>query len=116
MSKRKTNPTLARALAPEDVRRGLYVAVLAEVWQFVLVPCDSALSHRPAVHDVALRPWLDAVEPLKVVDVCMPFAAARRPDRTTTVLDLRRLRLARLDDGFARRTRRLMRSRRASMP
>lgn len=110
MSKQTPSPTLARALAPEEIRPGSYVAVLHYVCQWL--PCASLedpLQRRTEPFRIAFVPFKRPV-PLKVIDVCVPFVLVKRPDRTERVIDVRRYRLAGLDTRFARRARKALRA------
>jgi hypothetical protein len=94
--------TLARALAPEDVRPGDYVAVLDEVVEFPSwYWCDEpVLTGREEVVRVRYTPRDDAL-PMKVRAVCLPFVLVREPCGRERTLDVRRCRLARLHSDFA---------------
>ena len=97
MNHKKTS--LASLLAPEDIRRGHYVAVLNEIEQWF--PCCS-VSGKPEPVNVRTIPT-DEIELLKVIEICLPFVTVRKADGSLVTLDVRRHELARLDDGYARR-------------
>ncbi len=97
MSRKKTS--LARPLAPEDIRRGHYVAVLNEIEQWFPFCC---LTGKPEPYNVRTVPT-DEIVVLKVFEICLPFVTVRRADGSLVTLDVRRHELARLDDGYARR-------------
>lgn len=99
-------PSLATAIAPEDLRRGDYVAVLNVILQLVPFCLDSFSRVEPV--PVRLLPFEDP-EPLEVLDICLPFVSVRKPSREVVTLDLRRHELARLDDAYARRVARQVR-------
>jgi hypothetical protein len=103
MALNEINPTLARVLRPEDVRHGMYVAVLYRICEFLPLSC--ADPHLGVPEPVRLRwlPW-DGARPLRVRDVCLPFVLVRPAKGKSEVLDLRRVQLAKLDPDFARRT------------
>jgi hypothetical protein len=105
-------PSLAQAVAPEDLRGGDHVAVLNEIHEFVV--CFDPYRGVERV-PVRLMPF-DNPEPLKVIDVCLPFVSVRRPSGAVRVVDVRRSELARLDAGFARRLSRKLAARRKSHP
>ncbi|MCP3902870.1 MAG: hypothetical protein GY715_04465 [Planctomycetes bacterium] len=112
MASSTLDSTLARVLRPEDVRPGIYVAVLYRIIEFLPTSCLE--DHRLGVpQPVRLRwlPW-DGGAPLKVKDVCLPFVLVRPPKGRRQVLDVRRVELARLDSGFARRATAELRRRR----
>ena len=95
--------TLAKPLAPEDVRAGDYVAVLdvEHEWAAASWWCDPPVGAEPVVR-VRFRPS-EATAPLRVVDACLPFVFVEPPKGEPRTLDLRSVRLARLDRGYARR-------------
>ena len=101
---RKAAPkaTLARTLAPEEIRAGDHVAILYEI---VEVPSwywcgDSTLASREEVVRIRYTPREDAV-PLKVSSVCLPFVLVVEPRGGQRTLDVRRCRIARLDGSYA---------------
>ncbi|MEQ8846850.1 hypothetical protein [Botrimarina sp.] len=101
--------SLAKPLAPEDVRAGDYVAVLDEELQWCAANwyCDPPPHGERVIH-VRLRPR-EAAPPLRVLDACLPFVFVEPPDGAGYTLDLRAVRLARLDKGYARRVVKAMR-------
>src|SRR4051794_17591673 len=92
--------TLARVLAPEDIRRGDYVAplyVISEwpswLWDHAgIYPRDELVRIRSMPHE----------EPkvMKVRAVCLPFVLARLRHGEQQTIDVRKYRLARLDKRF----------------
>ncbi len=99
----ETKTTLAKSLAPEDVRVGQYVAVLRvtyEVPSYVWDGCDS-FGERNELVRLAMVPD-EPAEPLKVKAVCLPFVLVRSSSGHVRGLDVRRFHLARLDDTYAR--------------
>jgi len=96
--------TVARSLAPEEVRIGDYVAVLRTVYEVpTFLWCgDDALSDRSEPVRMQLVPE-EGGEPLKVKAVCLPYVLVKSPRGKTSALDVRRHQLARLGRGFARR-------------
>ncbi len=113
-SKPRTQPrsqaSLARALAPEEIRPGDHVAVLYEIMEFPSwYWCDdSALVNREEVVRIRYVPREDAV-PLKVRAVCLPFVLAKYPRDGERTLDVRRCRVARLDRAYAKAARKAYR-------
>ena len=97
MNRKKTS--LASPLAPEDIRRGHYVAVLNEIEQWFPSCCSSG---KPEPYSVRTIPT-DETVPLLVFEICLPFVTVRKADGSLVTLDVRRHELARLDDGYARR-------------
>jgi hypothetical protein len=96
------NSALAKALAPEDVREGDFVArlhVTAEVPSFLWCADAATLPcHEPV--RIQLLPRRAGI-PLKVKSVCLPFVLVRLPGGERQTLDLRECRLARLDSAYA---------------
>ena len=111
----RTSPTnpMARPIAPEDLRRGTYVAALEMIWQH-LPGCapDAALSRSPQPVKTAWIPC-DGNDPMKVLDVCLPFACVRHANGRVGTIDVRRFHLARLDEAYARRVVKRLRADRA---
>jgi hypothetical protein len=103
-------PTLAKALAPEEIRAGDFVIVLHEIveWPSWIWCDDATLGSREEVVRVCVTPR-DAAAPLEVCSVCLPFVLVREPCRRERIVDIRRHRLARLDSAFARIARRACR-------
>jgi hypothetical protein len=96
--------TLAKALAPEEVRVGDYVTplhVVAEVPSYFWftegwnLPADEPVRIR-------LMSYSDGV-PMKVKSICLPFVLVKQASGRGATLDLRKCQLARLDREFARR-------------
>ncbi|MEN0110181.1 MAG: hypothetical protein AAF805_05620 [Planctomycetota bacterium] len=104
-------PTLAKTLAPEDVRPGDDVAVLDREWEWPAHGCgyDPPIGGEPVLR-VRLRPH-DATPPLRVVAVCLPYVFVEPPRGEPRTLDVRAVRLARLDGGYARRVRKALKRR-----
>ncbi len=99
-----TSTTLARPIAPDDLRRGEYVAVLHEVAE---VPsffwcCDSGLLNPHEPVSITYRPLSKDRVPLKVIALCLPFVLVEHPDGEHRTLDIRGCQLARLDKEYAR--------------
>lgn len=96
--------TLAKALAPEEVRPGQFVTLLQEIAE---VPSyfwcrDSALVAPEEMVRVRFIPSASG-EPLKVMSVCLPFVLVKNPAGHERPLDLRKYRLARLSKRYAKR-------------
>ncbi len=96
MNKKKAS--LCSSLAAEDIRCGTYVVVLHIIEQYM----PFCMDERTKPISVRMVPE-DEAHPLKVLEVCLPFVTARKPDGSLITLDVRRQELARLDDGYARR-------------
>jgi hypothetical protein len=95
--------SLAKALAPEDVRAGDFVAVLDEICELPsFFWCDGgALLPRDELVRIRYTPTSEAV-PLKVKGVCLPYVLVKQPRGGKRTLDVRKSRLARLDRRYAR--------------
>lgn len=98
------NATLAKSLAPEDIRPGDYVTplyVIAEVHSFWWGA--NAWQH-PLNEPVRIRFMpRDQGAPLKVRSICLPFVLVKSPNKMEATIDLRTCQLARLDRGHAAR-------------
>ncbi|MHC4966970.1 MAG: hypothetical protein ACYTGE_18965 [Planctomycetota bacterium] len=84
-------PSLASSIAPEDIRRGDYVAVLHVIDQYF--PCCFDRAGTDPVN-IRMLPSF-RVQPLKVIDVCLPFVTALKAGGSVITLDVRRYELAR---------------------
>ena len=104
MNRKKTS--LASLLAPEDIRRGHYVAVLNEIEQWFPFCCSTG---KPEPYNVRIVPT-DEIVVLQVFEICLPFVTVRKADGSLLTLDVRRHELVRLDDGYARRVIRRLRN------
>jgi hypothetical protein len=96
--------TLAKTLAPEDVRPGDYVAVLSEEYEYAKFAwcCDSSFTDGDNILRVRFKPR-ETTGPLRVIDACLPFVFVKEPKGEGRTLDLRMVRLARLDRSYAKR-------------
>jgi hypothetical protein len=95
--------TLARALAPEEVRRGDYVAplyVVAEVPSYWW--CDEWNHPRDQPVRIRFMPPCQGV-PLKVRSVCLPFVLVKTVTGDERSIDVRNCQLARLNTAHAKR-------------
>ena len=97
---KRDDSSLAKALAPEEIRRGDFVAMLYMVAEYPSWYWDDALQSREDPVRVRLMPGCEP-QPLKVRRVCLPFVLVKTPEGARRTLDVRRFRLARLDRGFA---------------
>jgi hypothetical protein len=100
MNQSANNPSVARVLAPEDVRVGQFVALFTrtdEHYDSALFSCSAAGPRKVRIH------WLadEGSKPLRVEGVCIPFVLVRTPKGKAKMLDLRRDGLVRLDPRFA---------------
>jgi hypothetical protein len=94
--------SLAKSLAPEDVRVGDYVTLLHMVYELpsFLWCGDASIVDRDEPVRMQLVPLGGGV-PLKVKSVCLPFVFVKHPSGKQRPLDIRRCRLARLDRDYA---------------
>jgi hypothetical protein len=93
----------ARLLAPEDIGRGDFVAVLDETHEIPSFWWSADAALLPP--DVPVRMRLvprDECRPLKVKSICLPYVLVKQPCGNQRTLDLRTCRLARLDRRFAK--------------
>lgn len=96
--------TIAKPLAPEDLARGDYVALLSVACDYPLIVwlCDPMASQQGEV--VRLKHTTDLCrEPLRVRSVCLPFVLVKRPSGLHATLDVRSCELARLSEVYGRR-------------
>lgn len=109
---KRNESSLAKALAPEEIRRGDFVTPLFVVseWPSWFWCDDDALHPREQLVRILSTPS-DEATPLEIVGVCLPFVLVETPQRESKTLDVRRVRLARLDRTFAQRMRRALRRR-----
>jgi hypothetical protein len=94
---------LARPLAPEEIRRQAYVAVLYEIVEFpaCFFCSDSALAPRDEMLRWRFTPKCGGV-PMRVLRVCLPFVHVKLPDGQRQSIDVRRCQLAELGHAYAR--------------
>lgn len=95
--------TAARTLAPEDVRPGVYVAVMREISEHACAIewRDEFMSGEKSVRYRCVEiPESSENGPLLVEAVCTPFVLARDAQGKSRTLDLRRLTLARLRRSY----------------
>jgi hypothetical protein len=95
--------SVAKPLAPEEVRPGTFVAVLHEIieWPSFFWCCDALVLAPDEPMRMRLLPYRDST-PFKVKAVCLPFVLVKTPLGERRTLDVRRCRLARLNRKFAR--------------
>ena len=95
--------TLAKPLAPEDVCAGDYVTLLQVTYELPSYLWSAESFQLP--HDQPVRIQLIPEEsgaPLKVRSVCLRFAFVKDPAGKHQTLDLRKCRLARLNENYAK--------------
>ena len=96
--------TLAKALAPEDIRPGDFVTPLSVITEVPSYWWNSGSWDLP--HDQPVRIRLlyncDGM-PMRVKSVCLPFVLTKCPAGEQNTIDLRKCQLARLDLVYAKR-------------
>jgi hypothetical protein len=94
--------TLARTLAPEEIRPGDFVALLNVTYEVPSYFWDADATSLPRDEPVRIRclPETGGV-PLKVRGVCLPFVLVKAPRGERSTLDVRKCRLAKLDASYA---------------
>lgn len=104
------SPTMARPLAPEDVRAGQFVAQFTHLDEYFDRGCRGCGSFTPP--GIVRIQWLadQGSKPLRVEGVCLPFVLVRTVKGRAKMLDLRRITLVRLDPRFAWKATRALRA------
>jgi hypothetical protein len=99
----RSEGSLAKPLAPEEIRVGEYVSLLHVFYDLpsFLWCGDSALQRRDETVRICYLPETGGV-PFKVKSICLPFVLVKKSDRTQQTLDVRKVRLARLDRAYAK--------------
>lgn len=95
----------SRLIGPEDLRPGQYVTVAEHTYQLLYTPdeygCAGGVATEPRIARVV--GWAEGAGwPLRVVEVCLPYAFAVNAQGTHVALDLRRHRLSRLSGAYGR--------------
>jgi hypothetical protein len=96
--------TLARPLAPEDIRVGDFIAPLFEIVEIASYCWYGESWNLPLNEPVRVRyiPTCDPL-PLRVKSVCLPFLLATTPAGEPSTIDVRKYQLARLGESHAKR-------------
>jgi hypothetical protein len=96
--------TLAKALAPEDIRPGDFVTPLFTITELPSFWWSGESWNIP--HDQPVRIRLtyncDGM-PMRVKSVCLPFVLTKSPAGEQNTIDLRKCQVARLGHGYAKR-------------
>ncbi|MBX7166831.1 MAG: hypothetical protein K1X74_10910 [Pirellulales bacterium] len=103
---------LAASIAPEDLRRGDFVAVLSEI---VELPSFLWNDTWPSGRDELVRLRCLPAEgriPQKVKAVCLPFVFVKLPCGKFQTIDIRLTKLVRLEEEYARTVWKAMKPRR----
>ena len=91
----------ARAVAPEDLKRGVYVALLSMVVEeSPLIMAGDWAASRPELARFAYLPSTAA--PMRVSAVSLPYVLVEMADGEHWTLDVRRYRLAMLPARYGR--------------
>lgn len=115
--KKDNTATLARAIAPEDIRPDMYVTMLSIVTEHLpfIICADDVAYRQPETFRVQWVPRCEP-QPLKVLEVCLPFVLVKRPDGGPRTLDVRRYRLAQLSAEFGKKAFKLLKEKAKRMP
>lgn len=113
-STEKTSLPLAKRVAPDDLLPGQYVAVLHLVFEYpsYLWMCEGYETPIDQPVRVTFRPCFSEHEPLRVLDVCLPFVFVADPRGGHRVLDVRSHQLVTLDKGYSKRVWRALKKKR----
>jgi hypothetical protein len=96
--------TLAKSLAPEDIRVGDFVTPLHMIAEVPSYYWFSECWNLPADQPVRIRFTCGSDGmPLKVKSICLPFVLLKQATGSQITLDLRKCQLARLDRRYAKR-------------
>ncbi len=85
-----------RAIAPEDLSVGRYVAVLHEISEYHFRDCECGVR---TLRTQEVPSYTDY--PVKVASVCLPFVFVETANGETDILDVRRQRLGAVPARFA---------------
>jgi hypothetical protein len=109
----KTDATLAASsVAPEDLRRGDFVAVHSELIELPsFLWCDVAPSEREDLVRMRFRPRSGGM-PLAVKAICLPFVFVKSPLGERHTIDVRQVQLVRLKRRYAKAVWRALRRQR----
>ncbi|HZZ74163.1 MAG TPA: hypothetical protein VFE24_18145 [Pirellulales bacterium] len=102
---------IAATVAPEDLRRGDYVAIASEI---IEVPSFLWTDNLPGVRDdlVRLRRLpTDDRAPRKVKEICLPFIFVKLPSGEHQTIDIRLASLVRLQKSYAKNVWKILRPR-----
>lgn len=94
--------SVASVLAPEDIKKGDYIATLSQTYELPSFYWDDCISAgEPSVIHLRFKSP-DAGRPYRVKAVCLPFVYVKRSKADYSVLDVRSTQLVRLDNEYAR--------------
>ncbi len=94
---------MSQPLAPEDIRPGDFVSLLHVVSECVPFFCIEDVQFRQ-IEPVRITHMPRSIEPMEVVEVCLPFVLVRKVDGEHATLDVRRHKLARLSQRFGKKS------------
>ena len=94
--------SLAKSLAPEEIRVGDFVAVLYEIHEIPAywMCCEPTFGEEDRLVRLKMTPQKTG-QPLKVRAVCLPFVLVKPQKGKVQTIDIRRFRLARLTPEYA---------------
>ena len=92
---------LSRVLAPEDIRAGQYISVLHVIYEFLPSGCFDDAAWRP-LEPLRVRCLPEAVTPMRVVAVCLPYVLVRSARGRHGTIDVRRFVLSRVPKRYGR--------------
>jgi len=99
----------AACVAPEDLNRGDYIAVLTEIVEFPsFFWHDAVPSERDELVRVRCIPGESGM-PLKVKAICLPFVLVKSSLGECETIDIRKVQLVRLDKQYAKAASRKLR-------
>ncbi len=103
---------VAASVAPEDLRRGDFVAVLSEVIELPSFLWTETLTGTQDEVIRLCRLPTGGRSPLKIKAICLPFVFVKSPGDDYQTIDIRLARLVRLDKEYAKTVWKRMRAKR----
>lgn len=96
------NCSIAATVAPEDLRRGDFVAILSAVVELPSYYWPGTMScERDEVVRIRYLPTDDRT-PLKIKEICLPFVFVKQSNGDYKTIDIRLASLVRLERGYAK--------------
>jgi hypothetical protein len=91
-------------VAGDDLAVGEYVAILSEVREYLSIFWDDRSGCGLSPQETVRVPFTptSAGEPLKIEAICLPFVFVKAPCGDHRSLDIRMVRLVRLDSAYAK--------------
>lgn len=93
--------SLAATVAPEDLRRGQFVAVLSEIIELPSFLWTETFCGHSELVRIRYLPTENRV-PLKVKAICLPYVFVKLPCGQHKTIDVRLASLVRLDKSYAK--------------